>query len=317
MIKPLVSILIPVYNVEKYLPQCLDSVCGQTYDNLQIVIVDDGSTDKSSTICDKYASKDERINVYHKENGGVAAARNDLLEHIRGEYFLFVDADDWIEVTMVESLIGIMNQSNADMVVCGMVKNANIPNLSDKSYSTLGREQTVKSFLEHIWLNGSLCNKLIKTSLLHNEKFRSGISYGEDALFCWHLLQHVTIVAICTLQLYHYRMNNTSLSHQNWTPEKKGSGTIVWMTITNETKQLWGHYVDIAQARWAIEDFWGLYYASLSGYPYDKHIKERQINVRKNIRLMLRTCLVSKCKVAVAFVLAYWYPLGRFLKYIR
>lgn len=314
---PLVSILSPCYNVEKYLPKCLDTIIGQTYSNLQIVLIDDGSKDGTWEIMQEYAAKDSRIEVYHQDNKGVATTRNNLLDKVKGDFVLFVDSDDWVELTMVESLLGIQKQSDADIVVCDMVKNDNTSDLSDKSYISYNKEQIVKAFLEHKWLNGSLCNKLVKTSLLHNERFRCGISYGEDALFCWHLLQHVMSVVVCKLQLYHYRMNDASLSHQVWTPEKKGSGTVVWHTITSETQKLYPQYVDIVRARWAIEDFWGLYYASLSNYPYDRHIKERQINIKRNLRLIASSGLVSKNKIFTAFALAYCYPLGRFLKYMR
>lgn len=314
---PLVSILSPCYNVEKYLPKCLDTIIGQTYSNLQIVLIDDGSKDGTWEIMQEYAAKDSRIEVYHQDNKGVATTRNNLLDKVKGDFVLFVDSDDWVELTMVESLLGIQKQSDADIVVCDMVKNDNTSDLSDKSYISYNKEQIVKAFLEHKWLNGSLCNKLVKTSLLHNERFRCGISYGEDALFCWHLLQHVMSVVVCKLQLYHYRMNDASLSHQVWTPEKKGSATVVWHTITSETQKLYPQYVDIARARWAIEDFWGLYYASLSNYPYDRYIKERQINIKRNLRLIASSGLVSKNKIFTAFALAYCYPLGRFLKYMR
>ncbi len=314
---PLVSILSPCYNVEKYLPKCLDTIIGQTYSNLQIVLIDDGSKDGTWEIMQEYAAKDSRIEVYHQDNKGVATTRNNLLDKVKGDFVLFVDSDDWVELTMVESLLGIQKQSDADIVVCDMVKNDNTSDLSDKSYISYNKEQIVKAFLEHKWLNGSLCNKLVKTSLLHNERFRCGISYGEDALFSWHLLQHVMSVVVCKLQLYHYRMNDASLSHQVWTPEKKGSATVVWHTITSETQKLYPQYVDIARARWAIEDFWGLYYASLSNYPYDRYIKERQINIKRNLRLIASSGLVSKNKIFTAFALAYCYPLGRFLKYMR
>lgn len=314
---PLVSILSPCYNVEKYLPKCLDTIIGQTYSNLQIVLIDDGSKDGTWEIMQEYAAKDSRIEVYHQDNKGVATTRNNLLDKVKGDFVLFVDSDDWVELTMVESLLGIQKQSDADIFVCDMVKNDYTSDLSDKSYISYNKEQIVKAFLEHKWLNGSLWNKLVKTSLLHNERFRCGISYGEDALFCWHLLQHVMSVVVCKLQLYHYRMNDASLSHQVWTPEKKGSGTVVWHTITSETQKLYPQYVDIARARWAIEDFWGLYYASLSNYPYDRHIKERQINIKRNLRLIVKSNLVSKNKIFTAFALAYCYPLGRFLKYMR
>ena len=103
--QPLISILIPIYNVESYLPQCLDSIVQQTYKNLQIVLIDDGSQDHSLTICHDYATKDNRIEVYSQKNQGVAATRNHLLEKVKGDYVLFVDSDDWIEADMIENLV--------------------------------------------------------------------------------------------------------------------------------------------------------------------------------------------------------------------
>ena len=104
MNKPLISIIIPVYNAEKYLKKCLDSVINQTYKNLEIILVDDGSTDKSPEICDKYAEKDSRIIVLHKENGGVSSSRNAGLDIFKGEYLSFVDSDDYVEPDYIEYL---------------------------------------------------------------------------------------------------------------------------------------------------------------------------------------------------------------------
>lgn len=104
MNNPLVSVVVPVYNVSSYLEQCLDSVVNQTYKNLEIILVDDGSTDDSGAICDRYAEKDSRIQVIHKENGGLSSARNVGLERITGEWALFIDSDDWIELNTLELL---------------------------------------------------------------------------------------------------------------------------------------------------------------------------------------------------------------------
>lgn len=312
----LVSILLPIYNVEAYLPKCLDSIIGQTYTNLQIVLIDDGSIDKSFAICKEYANKDNRIEVYHQENQGVATTRNQLLKRVKGDYVLFVDADDWMETDMVEALIKLIKEYDADIAECQSVKN-DTPCCKEKAKITIWKqEETIQHFLRHIIFCGSLWNKLFKSCLLHNEFFHDGISYGEDALFCWHILQRVNKVIRTTQQYYHYRMNDNSLSHHNWTPEKKGSGTIVWKTITEETAQWWPQYLDIAKARYAIEDMWGLYYASLSKYPYNKHIRERQLNIKRNLKLIRKSGLVSKNKILAAYGLAYCYSLGRFLKYI-
>ena len=120
---PLVSILVPAYNVAQYLHKCLDSIVNQTYQQLQVVVVDDGSSDNSLSIVKDYAAKYPFVEVYHQENAGVAAARNNLLSHVKGDYVLFVDSDDWLELDMIEFLISKIEKYKVDVVTCGMVVN--------------------------------------------------------------------------------------------------------------------------------------------------------------------------------------------------
>ena len=115
----LVSVIIPVYNVEKYLSKCLDSIVNQTYNNLQIILVNDGTKDNSLEICQNYQNKDSRIQVINKENGGLSSARNKGLEYAEGKYCLFVDSDDYVELDLIESAVSKMEEVNADMVVFG------------------------------------------------------------------------------------------------------------------------------------------------------------------------------------------------------
>lgn len=315
---PLVSILLPVYNTSAYLHQCLDSVLAQSYTNLQVVIVDDGSKDNSLEICQQYAAQDSRVDVYHQENQGVATARNALLSNIKGDYFLFVDSDDWIELDMVEFLVTTAIQEGADLVSCGMVKNDGRPSATFK-VEDWTQEHAVKEFLRHVSFNGSLWNKLIKVRLLHNEpRFHRGISYGEDALFCWELLKEAKNGIIVTdKQLYHYRMNAASLSHLNWTPERKGSGSITWKLIAEDASTLYPQYADIVNARYAIEDMWGLYYASVADYPYDEEIAKRQRHVRESFVLIKHSGLVSKNKLIFSWICSRWYGFGWVLRMVR
>lgn len=316
MNEPLVSILSPCYNVEQYLPQCIESIINQTYNNLQIVMIDDGSSDGTWNVLLNYAGKDSRIEVCRQENQGVASTRNNLLDKVKGEYVLFVDSDDWIEPDMVEFLVGKSLTHRADIVVCGMVKNNAIP-CGEYTEELMDQETTIKKFLFHKELSGSLCNKLVKTSLLQGIRFDARISYGEDALFCWHVLQRVKTVVQTDRQLYHYRMNANSLSHLNWTPEKKGSGHLVWEAITNETQTLWPQYLNIAKARFAMEDFWGLYYAAICDYPYDDEIAKRQKHVRNSLSLIKHSGLMSRNKLFFALIICRRYGFGSFLKMIR
>ena len=119
MNSPLVSVIVPVYNVAPYLEQCLDSIVNQTYRNLEIILVDDGSTDESGAICDRYAEQDSRIQVVHKENGGQSSARNVALDMMTGEWVLFVDSDDWIELNTLELLFE-QKDERADLVEFGV-----------------------------------------------------------------------------------------------------------------------------------------------------------------------------------------------------
>ena len=315
--KSLVSILSPCYNVEKFLPQCLDSIISQTYTNLQIVLIDDGSRDDTWKILQNYASRDSRIEIYHQDNQGVASTRNNLLEKAQGEYILFVDADDWIELNMVEFLVVNALEMNAEMVTCGCVPTGGriIDNAITKE--SWNKDKVIKEFLRHVSFSGALWNKLIKSCIIRDTMFDTRISYGEDALFCWDLLQSVESIVVTDAQLYNHRVIEGSLSTSSWTPEKKGSSSIVWKTISNESEQLWPQYVDIAKARYAIEDMWGLYYASLAKYPYDEHIEERQRNVKNHLSLIRKSGLVSFTKIVTAYALAYCYALGKLLKYTR
>lgn len=315
MNEPLVSILSPCYNVEQYLPQCIESIINQTYKNLQIVLIDDGSSDGTWNVLQKYADKDSRIEIYHQDNQGVASTRNNLLDKVKGDYVLFVDSDDWIEPDMVEFLVEKSLTHQADIVICGMVKNDAIPN-KEYTEELLDQETTIKKFLFHKDLSGSLWNKLVKTSLFQGIRFDARISYGEDALFCWDVLQRTRIVVQTDRQLYHYRMNENSLSHLNWTPEKKGSGHLVWKRIADDTKQLWPEFADIAEASFAISDMWQLYYAIKARYPLDQHIAEFQQHIRKNLLLILKGDLINFKKKVFAIAVSINYNVCKFLRQI-
>lgn len=303
----LVSILIPCYNVEQYLPKCLDSVINQSYRDLQIVLVDDGSKDNTLQIAQEYAAKDSRIEVYHQENAGVATARNLLLSKIKGDYFLFVDSDDWIESDMVEFLVGKAIVHNADMVTCGSVINgAEVK--TDYIEKTYNQIVAVEHFLYHKEFRGMLWNKLCKSSLLVNRlRFNEDVSYGEDALFCWELLKMVNKVIFTDRLLYHYRMNENSLSHGSFGP-KKMSAYIVWTTLTKETAKLYPQMNNIANARFCIESTLLLRDAAHSGYKDMEVISTLQNTVKTNWKYLNEVNITSPMMKLYAFLAcrSYW-----------
>lgn len=305
MQQPLISILVPAYNVGRYIAQCLDSIVKQTYRSLQVVIVDDGSTDDTGQICDEYASRYSFIEVYHIENGGVANARNVLLSKIKGEYFLFVDSDDWIETDMVESLVTLAQQHNLDIVVCDNITEdgKSRSEITHDSNPPLiwNRKQCVEKFLLHKELNGSLWNKLVKTSLFHNITFDPEISYGEDALALWHSLHRLSLMGITRSKFYHYRMNANSISHQPF-GSKKMSGHLVWETIYDNTVLLYPDLVKLAKGCYAVSDFWLLYYASIDNYKQDENIRQFRLNLKSGMPYILRYKLLSLHRLLGAFM---------------
>lgn len=306
----LVSILIPCYNVEEFLPQCLASVLSQTYKKLQVVLVDDGSKDGTLTIAQEYAKKDSRVEVYHQENQGVAVARNELLKQIKGDYFLFVDSDDWIESDMVEFLVARQKETGADIVTCTAVVNDAVV---DKTFTeeSWNQPKAIEEFLRHQKINGSLWNKLVKTSLLHNVKFHCGISYGEDALFCWGILQYLQNMLFTDKQLYHYRMNEGSISHSAYGP-KRMSAHLTWKILSEEASSMWPKFRDVAVANYVISDMWQIFDACRSSYKMDENIKAYQKNLRDHLCLVLKSDLINIKKKLFAIVAAYSYCACRF-----
>ena len=306
---PLVTILVPCYNVEQYLEKCADSIINQNYTNLQIVMIDDGSTDRTWDILLRIATRDKRVNVYHQSNCGVAETRNNLLQHIKGEYVLFIDSDDWIEPNMVRFLIDELLRNNADLSICGLVYN-NDPISNDYTKRIMNKDETIRTFLFHKDLTGSLCNKLVKTSLLHNLSFNKEISYGEDALFCWNFLQRINTVVMTDRQLYHYRMNQESISHQTF-GDKKLTGYKVWETINRQVAESYPQYVDIALARWGIESMYLIRQASHSNYKKDSNIEQLQQTVRQNLSFIKSSGLLSIKELFNARMMTLWYGYGR------
>lgn len=304
---PLVSILSPCYNVEKFLPQCLDSIINQTYSNLQIVLIDDGSNDDTWRVMQDYAGKDNRIEIYHQENQGVAATRNQLLGKIKGDYFLFIDSDDWIEPDMIEFLATQAKCENADMVTCDIVIN-DTPVSKDYTYYIYNKQEAVKRFLYHLEFRGSLCNKLCRTTLLHKRPlFQQGISFGEDALFCWELLKEAGKVVYTNRQLYHYRMIETSLTHSTFGPMKL-SGHKVWTILCEETERLFPEFLDIARARFCVETTLLLRDAAHSGYKEMENVRQLQNTIKKYWNSLTKVSITSlRMKVyAIIASRSYW-----------
>lgn len=201
-----ISVVVPIYNVEKYLKKCVDSIVNQTFSDLEIILVDDGAKDSSGQMCDELAKEDSRIKVIHKQNGGLSDARNVGLEKATSEYVLFIDSDDYIALNMVERLYELHQKYNVDMTACGVY---NVYSSGEKpQYGKI--EEFVCDNIDayaHILVGkkipGTICNKLMKREKIKDLRFPVGKLY-EDAFFTISLMQNIKKVAVTTEPLYYY-----------------------------------------------------------------------------------------------------------------
>lgn len=213
--EPLISVIVPIYQVESYLRQCVDSILQQTHKNLEIILVDDGSTDDGPAICDEYAEKDSRIKVIHKENGGLSDARNVGIDAAHGEYIGFVDSDDWIMPDMYEYLLQGIIGYQAEISYCGFVNVHNhwvdYPNnQTDKVYTS----ETALNELFFDRLGSFAWNKLYKADLWSRIRFPVGRNF-EDILTIYKLFEQASRISILKAPKYYYRIRQGSIMHDS------------------------------------------------------------------------------------------------------
>ena len=225
-----ISIIVPVYNVEAYLEECVNSLINQTYPNIEVLLINDGSSDNSGAICDEYAKKDSRVVAVHCPNGGVSRARNTGLDKASGEWITFVDSDDWIDLNFCQKLIG--KAQNADIVFSRMVRNFSDGKASEFFESSLDKVAQTPYNLEYIihdrihteqngkfvtdCIHGSVCRSLLKTDIINknNIRFKEGIKALEDRLFIMEYLSLCKAGALVDEYLYHYRTVLTSATQK-------------------------------------------------------------------------------------------------------
>ena len=209
----LISVIVPVYKVENYIKECIESIINQTYTNLEIILVDDGSPDNSGKICDEYAKRDKRIKVIHKQNGGVSLARNTGLDNSNGEYVTFIDADDYVSSEYCEKLLYTLKKENADCVACGY--NRIYGNTIEKVVREDSYFLNNIEFLEDILFVQSglgFCHmKLWKKSCIGDIRFDKRLKVGEDALFNIKISDSINKFYMLNQTLYNYRFNEDSV----------------------------------------------------------------------------------------------------------
>ena len=209
----LVSVIVPIYNVEKYLEKCIESIVNQTYKNLEIILVDDGSPDNCPAICDEWAQKDSRIKVIHKKNGGLSSARNAGLEVSNGEYISFVDSDDWLDENTFEELLE-NNDEQADFISFGLLEEFDTETHQKLRADTVlyNQNEIFSNILNDNGIAGYACNKLFKRSIIGDDRFDETLMSCEDIDFCVRIAMKCRYVLHTDSKFYHYRQRKDSMT---------------------------------------------------------------------------------------------------------
>jgi glycosyltransferase involved in cell wall biosynthesis len=210
---PEISIVIPIYNQEKYLRKCLDSIVAQIFRDFEAILVDDGSTDESARICKEYAQRDSRFVYYRKENGGVSAARQFGHDHVRGTYTIHCDPDDWVEPDWLEALHTEAVRTNADMTICDYYSECNGTSTANSQRpADLSPFSVRRSLLTT--LHAACWNKLIRTSRYKENTlaFPNHVNVMEDSVFCVEFLAYCKVISYVERPLYHYCATATSIT---------------------------------------------------------------------------------------------------------
>lgn len=300
MDKRLVSIIVPVYNVKEYLEKCINSILNQTYENLEIIIVDDGSTDGSSDICDQFLEKDNRVFVIHKENGGVVSARQAGIEKAKGEYAIVIDSDDWIEPIMISELYTIAVENEADIVTSGCYRESDntygiiTDGIKEGIYSGNNREFLYRNMFccensDKLGIRASMATKLIRLSLLKkiHSKITNRICYSEDLAVSSVCCVYAETIVITHRTYYHYVMRTGSTTFSiipYYFKDINNSYLFLKKEFENSIyKQILIRQLDFLMIKWA---FLGINYylgldkeISIPYYDFNKNIIEKDSEI--------------------------------------
>lgn len=218
MKEEVISIIVPVYNVEKYLDRCIKSIVNQTHSKLEIILIDDGSTDKSGEICDNWSKIDSRIKVIHQQNSGVSAARNAGLKNVHGKYIGFVDSDDYIKNDMYEFLYKNIIEKNVQIAICGTFyeKNGKISyNKIAEEEKILSKEDALLTLFGEGKYGAGMCDKLFDSKLFENLNFPTGIENGEEIILLYNIFKKARKIYYNNIPKYCYCYREKSATHTN------------------------------------------------------------------------------------------------------
>ncbi len=278
-----ISVIVPVYNVEQYLERCVDSIINQTYTNLEIILVNDGSTDNSGKLCDELAKKDERIRVIHKENGGLSDARNRGIDEAESDLVGFIDSDDYIDSDMYEVLLKNLNDTDADLSMCALYdvyNNTPEAQVTNKETWKLSSEQAIKMVMEAKILSVTAVNKLYRKSLFTDLKFEVG-KIAEDAFIMIKLLDKCEKIVATNEKKYYYVHRENSITTQKFST-KFLNVIEAYEQNSNIILEKYPKLKDVAQTRMNWAYFYVLDRLLLDDNYNDKELENKLISYLKN-----------------------------------
>lgn len=289
---PEISVIVPVYNVEKYLSECIDSILAQTFRNFELILIDDGSKDKSGEICDGYALKESRIKVIHKENAGVSEARNSGLEMAIGEYITFIDSDDCVDSDYLEYALSETKKRNVDMLISGIVMEYFTAEKESIQYSiTRSQQLNVKTLFEKLQLDyPQICicgpwSKLYKNSIIQRNgiRFDKNLSNGEDTCFNLDYFKKIETVFFSEQIFYHYRrLNPNSL----FSVFREDSYEILDYVYS----KMYTLILEQNCSREAVQRFKEMYYSMLIGGVASFFYSENNISKKRRMQQIKKVC---------------------------
>lgn len=280
-----ISVIVPVYNVEQYLERCVDSIINQTYTNLEIILVNDGSTDNSGKLCDELAKKDERIRVIHKGNGGLSDARNRGIDEAESDLVGFIDSDDYIDSDMYEVLLKNLNNTDADLSMCALYdvyNNTPEAQVTNKETWELSSEQAIKMVMEAKILSVTAVNKLYRKSLFTDLKFEVG-KIAEDAFIMIKLLDKCEKIVATNEKKYYYVHRENSITTQKFST-KFLNVIEAYEQNSNIISEKYPKLKDVAQTRMNWAYFYVLDRLLLDDNYNDKELENKLISYLKNHR---------------------------------
>lgn len=275
-----ISVIVPAYNMEKYIERCLDSLIGQTYHNLEIIVVDDGSNDQTGILCDRYAKKDPRILVVHQENQGVSQARNVGLSRATGDYIGFMDSDDYIDPNMYQSMQSRMTD-DIDVVACNFLEGESVY-YSGQQELCFDRVTSLANLLTNSYFTCSLCSKLFRKQLLCGLSFDSNIAHNEDLLFVYQAFKKCRKLMFIPDVYYFYCQNEGSAVRSPF--DKKKMGIILVHTyILEDIQKRFPTLYPLARREFVRNNITCVQLAVASGYSDKRDIGLMKRNIRKNL----------------------------------